>query len=207
MKHALASQARMQVSASLLLLMLTLPAAAQIAGTEHDFSGRGWGTDQACVFCHTPHNGTTGLSAPLWNHALTAVTSYQLYNSTVSPTLNAVTGQPGGVSKLCLSCHDGTVAVDSFGARAGTSFVTGNANLGTDLSQDHPISFLYDAALVAADPGLKSPLSSAEVVAGMPLFAGKLECATCHDVHSNANTPFLRVSNAGSNLCLQCHNK
>lgn len=207
MRPKLPPQAVFKLAAATLLLALTLPVSAQIAGTAHDFSGRGWGTDQACVFCHTPHNGTTGLSAPLWNHALSAVASYQLYTSTVSPTLNAVTGQPAGVSKLCLSCHDGTVAVDSFGARAGTTFVTGPANLGSDLSQDHPISFTYDAALASADPGLKPPASAAQVVAGVPLFAGKLECASCHDVHSNANAPFLRVSNAGSNLCLQCHNK
>ena len=34
-----------------------------------------------------------------------------------------------------------------------------------------------------------------------------VECASCHDPHSNTNATFLRVSNAGSGLCLSCHTK
>lgn len=189
-------------------LAFALPAAAGIAGTKHDLSTKGWGSNQICIFCHTPHNGTTGLSAPLWNHALTAVTAYQIYDSSVSSSLDAVTGQPGGISKLCLSCHDGTVALDNFGGRTtGTNFITGNANLGTDLRQDHPISFTYDAALASQDGGLVTPAGASQVVAGVPLFAGKLECASCHNAHDDTSAPFLRASNAGSALCLKCHVK
>lgn len=189
------------------MMAVTLPAYAQIAGTKHDLSTKGWGSDQVCIFCHTPHNGTTGLSAPLWNHALSAVSSYQIYDSSVSSTLNAVTGQPSGISKLCLSCHDGTVALDSFGTRVGTSFISGLANLGTDLRQDHPISFTYNATLATTDGALVTPSSATEVVAGVPLFNAKLECASCHNVHNNTHSPFLRTSNAGSALCLKCHVK
>jgi predicted CXXCH cytochrome family protein len=34
-----------------------------------------------------------------------------------------------------------------------------------------------------------------------------VECASCHDPHTNANPTFLRVSNAGSAVCLSCHIK
>jgi predicted CXXCH cytochrome family protein len=54
---------------------------------------------------------------------------------------------------------------------------------------------------------LVSPASASQVVSGIPLFAGKLECASCHTVHDNSNVPFLRADNTGSALCLKCHNK
>lgn len=209
MKSKLGAMLLSGLAGALLLLVGTQLSHAQITGTAHDLSARGWGSTQICVFCHTPHNATTGLSAPLWNHAVTAST-FQTYSNTVSPTFNGSTTitQPGGVSKLCLSCHDGTVAIDAFGSRTGTTFMAGSRNLGTDLRNDHPISFTFNAALVTADAGgLVSPASSSQVVAGIPLFDSKLECATCHNVHSNTNTPFLRKSNAASALCLTCHLK
>ena len=177
-------------------------AMAAITGTPHDLSGRGWGSTEVCVFCHTPHNAQT--TSPLWNHAQTAAT-FTLYSSS---TLNATMAQPGGVSKLCLSCHDGTVALDSYGVRTGTNFIgTGSTRIGTDLSNDHPIGFTYDAALATADGGLATPASASQVVAGIPLYSSKLECASCHDVHNNTLGDFLRTSNTGSALCLKCHNK
>ncbi len=183
---------------------LALPtASAAITGSPHDLSGQGWGTDQICIFCHTPHNAQTTQTVPLWNHATTAAT-FTLYSSS---TLNAVPGQPTGASKACLSCHDGTVAIDSYGSRTGANTMSGSELLGTDLSNDHPVSFAYDAALATADGGLVSPGSASQVVAGIPLFATKLECASCHDVHNNSAGKFLRVANTGSALCLKCHNK
>jgi len=180
-------------------------AAGSIVGTDHDLSSRGWGTDEICVFCHTPHNAKSEQLAPLWNHQSTTAT-YTLYSSS---TLNAAPGQPAGVSKACLSCHDGTVAIDSYANQTGTHNMTGGALMGTDLSNDHPISFTYDAALATADGGLVTPASSAWVDGGhtLPLFTSKMECGSCHNVHSNVNGDFLRKSNAASAMCLSCHNK
>jgi predicted CXXCH cytochrome family protein len=180
---------------------LATQAMAGISGTPHDFSGRGWGSAELCIFCHAPHNANGG--TPLWNHKATTAT-YTMY---ASPTLNATGQAIAGVSKLCLSCHDGTVAIDSYGTRTGTTNITGDALLGTDLSNDHPIGFTYDAALATADGGLVTPASASLVVANVPLYAAKIECASCHNVHDNALGGFLRVSNAASALCLKCHNK
>jgi predicted CXXCH cytochrome family protein len=177
--------------------------AASIAGSDHDLSGRGWGSNQICVFCHTPHNAKTPQIAPLWNHNSTAAT-FTTYSSL---TLNAVPGQPLGVSKACLSCHDGTIAIDTYGSRIGANMMTGSSLLGTDLSNDHPVSFLYNAALATADGGLVTPVSASAVVANVPLFGGQLECSSCHNVHDNSQGAFLRMSNAGSALCLSCHTK
>jgi len=47
-------------------------------------------------------------NSQLWNHQMSSVTNYIVYTS---PTLKAVVGQPDGSSRLCLSCHDGTVAL------------------------------------------------------------------------------------------------
>ena len=67
---------------------------------------------------------------PLWNHKVTTAT-YTLYSS---PTLKATLSQPTHYgSKLCLSCHDGTVALDSFGGNTGTTFIDSSNSVGTDL--------------------------------------------------------------------------
>ncbi len=186
--------------------------AQTIVGSAHDFSGDNWNnTGEICIVCHTPHNAdiTVG-EAPLWNHEVTTA-NFTLYSS---PTFDATDlGQPAASSKLCLSCHDGTVAVDNFGGRTnGSDFLTGKKNLGTDLSDDHPISFTYDAALVALDPGLFDPTTTSSGLGGTInddlLLGGQVQCASCHDVHNGAGlSDLLRLSNAASALCLTCHAK
>lgn len=86
------------------------------------------------------------------------------------------------------------------------------------LANDHPVDFVYSVALATSDGGLKPPTEGAGIrvpyvgPASLPLYkdqpgdiSGRLECATCHNPHNNANGMFLRVNNTGSNLCLSCH--
>jgi predicted CXXCH cytochrome family protein len=102
----------------------------------------------------------------------------------------------------------------------------------SNLAKVHPVNFTYDATLAGKVTGLAVPtqtlLGSAGSLAGLmyvvtastanggalPLFptpgltavAPKMQCATCHDVHDNTtNSPFLRDSLTGSQLCLDCH--
>lgn len=176
-------------------------ASAGVDATAHDIGG---GTGQTCVYCHTPHNAqaTADQLIPLWNHATTTTAAYTLYSSPTG-TLDGAITQPGGVSKACLSCHDGTVATDAYGgtfdAAGGTpaNKLTGNKSLGTDLSNDHPVSIAYDSA---ADTGLQASPT-------LPLFASKVECASCHNPHDNTNTKFLRATMDNSGLCTSCHIK
>ena len=184
--------------------------AQSIVGTDHDLTTKGWFTgDEICVACHTPHNADiTVTDSPLWNHEVTTA-SYTLYTSS---TLDASDmGQPDGKSKLCLSCHDGTVALDSYGGATGTNMIPGAANLGTDLSDDHPISFTYNTALSTADGGLEDPSTASSSLGGTiaedMLFSDKLECASCHNAHNNVNGNFLVMVNTNSALCLTCHIK
>lgn len=196
------------VSGLVVALTLTWIAEGQgIEGSAHDFSGESWSGGQICAPCHVPHNAQ-GDVVPLWSHDTTAA-NFTLYNSA---TLDATVGQPSSVSKACLSCHDGTVALDSFGGNTGTETISGDANLGTDLSDDHPVSFAYDAALAAADGDLYDPTSAASGLGGTIdndlLYAHMVECSSCHDPHNESGEADLLVkSNAGSALCLTCHDK
>ena len=182
-----------------------------ITGSAHDFSGQGWGTTEICEPCHTPHNSDASIqNAPLWNHQSTT-TVFTLYSSS---TLNTTTlTQPDASSKLCLSCHDGTVALENFGGTTGgTHFITGGNNLGTSLADDHPVPFTYNTALSTADGGLFDPATHITSLGGKInndlLIGGKLQCASCHDVHNSYNNAsLLKIGNNASVLCLTCHNK
>ena len=192
--------------------------AGQITGSDHDFTGESWSGGRICIACHAPHHTDTSVNdAPLWNHAVTAQT-YTLYNSA---TLDAAVGQPGGLSKLCLSCHDGTVAIDSFGGTVGTTFVSGGSNLGAALSDDHPIGFTYDAALATTDGSLHPVTTPVTIGSGgqtksgtiqsVLLFNDQMECSSCHDVHNtftaDSGVDLVRITQTGSAMCLACHNK
>ena len=222
---------------AVVLALGTLPAfpQANVIDTKHNLSStaganqildKSTNEDQICVFCHTPHQAAP--AAPLWNHTQTTTASYGVY---ASPTLDAsdITDIGGGtdISNLCMSCHDGTVGVNSLGNPANDTggnptMGSGNeldingkilparpTNLGSDLTNDHPVNFTYNAALATADGGLQTPVSASYVDAAqkVPLFAAKVQCASCHDPHDNTNSPFLVKSNTGSGLCLTCHRK
>lgn len=195
------------------MAMVARPTQADLRGSAHDFSGLS-PTQEICIFCHTPHNADTSVTdAPLWNHEVTT-RNYILYNS---PTFDATPSQPQGASRLCLSCHDGTVAVDSYGGQSGVIFLGGDLAIGADeLSNDHPVSFSYDDALAIEDGELFLPSSSPSGLGGTIqedlLFNDRLECSSCHDVHNGAsaaavNDSLLLVTQASSQLCLTCHDK
>jgi len=192
-----------------------------VVGTEHDLSSALPTSQRVCVFCHTPHQpeGPPQINTdPLWNHTLSTTASYGVYDSPTFDGSSTISDIGGGqtVSNLCMSCHDGTVGLGSLynnpnlpggeevPTNAGT-VISGNANMGTDLSNDHPINFTYDTALATADGGLVDPATD-PTVAGW-LFAGTLQCASCHDPHDDTFHPFLRATNVQSALCIACHIK
>ncbi|MBX3727606.1 MAG: hypothetical protein KF858_00330 [Candidatus Sumerlaeia bacterium] len=181
-----------------------------IVDTPHNLSSSGPGAiraldeDRVCVFCHTPHGART--EAPLWNRRDSSAT-YQPYDS---PTLVARPGQPTGSSKLCLSCHDGTVALGDLVSQStpidfagGTRMPAGRSLIGTDLRDDHPISFAYSDALSGGSARLAAPHSWDPAI--QLDAAGMLQCTTCHDPHDNQWGRFLVMHNAEARLCRECH--
>lgn len=212
------------IAAILLLLVgLTLLAAtlapapghAAVAATKHNLSVSGPGTlkatseTQICLFCHVPHNASP--KGQLWNRNVSAAT-YTLYTSS---TRKSVAGQPNGASLLCLSCHDGTIALGQLinpataisMAGGATTIPAGNTNLTTNLSNDHPVSFVYDAALRAARGELADPATLVKPGKVRLDASGRLQCTACHDPHDATIPKFLVVSNTASALCQTCHVK
>lgn len=259
---------------SLLLLMVVLLTFALVAiafgipinnvtGTKHNLSSAGGGSykaiagneDQICVFCHTPHQAEGFSTDPLWNHSnSTHAGTYNVYSSTTlnatvgAGAIAAILGNGTALSNLCMSCHDGTQAINSLynpsndlgGNPTMTAFgdtITTNANIGTDLSNDHPVNFTYDDALAQADGGLVLPSSATSACydggtsnyavsigqfqsdyAGSSLAqklvpGNQFQCSSCHGAHiyyggtQSGYSPFLKVNNVGSGLCLSCHCK
>ena len=191
--------------------LLAVGPAQLVIGTQHDLTVTGSGpvssakTD-ACYFCHAPHNVTGSLGA-LWDHKL----SIQTYTTYTSTTYNSGTQTPSvGSSKLCLSCHDGTVAVGqtiASGLVPTSGSLTALDNLGSNLGTSHPVSMVpaNDGQLVTTlfgtPPSTKDPT--------VKLVSGKIECITCHDPHvqnlDTARGMFLVRSNSAGTLCLACH--
>lgn len=183
-----------------------------IIPTKHNLSASGPGDYKAsgesriCIFCHTPHNATA--SSPLWNKSIEAL-SYQVYASPtlkVAQKLGAVP-QPTGPTKLCLSCHDGTIALGAVLnppggiAMGGTGTLPSSSlsNLGLDLRGHHPVSFSYADALPNAELASSPP---PELTWG---GADEVHCVTCHDPHDDRFGRFLLKDNRSSALCITCH--
>jgi len=182
-----------------------------VIGSKHDLSITGGGpvtsgTTDACIFCHAPHNLIPNVT-PLWNRAL----SVQTYTTYTSSTYNSGAQTPGaGSSKLCLSCHDGTVAVGQTiaqGLISTSGSMAASDVFGSSLASSHPVSMTpVDDGQLASSLFANPPTTKDTAV---KLVSGKVECTTCHDPHVQNNDPavpmFLARSNSGGVLCTACH--
>ncbi len=217
----------MRRAASIALLLLLAIGTAKLAvsqagnkssiiNSKHDFRAgssaqtRAATGNDACVFCHTPHNSSEG--SYLWNHRLSTRDFPTYSSSTMQSTVTGI--QPQDVSKLCLSCHDGTIALGDTVNDGSIAFVQGNSytlpassasNLAGDqtFANDHPFGFVPRVGPETVNPPPMDPVHLDK--------AGKLQCTTCHDPHkedADATTgKFLVKSNQGAALCLVCHQK
>jgi predicted CXXCH cytochrome family protein len=174
---------------------------ALIAGSKHDFVTNGYVTPapiSTCKFCHTPHNAPAAVAgAPLWIRGLTTPSAY--YVSTSAGTNTAVSAAG---TQTCLACH----ATGTAAAMGTTSAITnGNAILGTDLSNDHPVGNQTIITL-----GTTNGFQASITLGGASVATGTiLECSGCHDVHNaatQAGTKLLK-SYTGSDFCTACHYK
>lgn len=236
-----------------LLLMALLPSLLHAAGadsvvnTRHNLSISGFSTQtpqgkqalkstvetRVCIFCHTPHHANQDPLlevSPLWSRPASTAT-YEPYESAQMTALaSQLPGQPTGASRLCLSCHDGTIALGRLHGTGpdpvyqGVTYVNRtlpginasitsdrNSYLGIDLKNDHPVSFPYDSNMRSKDVELEDPgLLPAEV--RLEKGTNFVQCTTCHDPHRDPNPPaskFLVLPDdaTGTPLCLACHKK
>lgn len=167
-----------------LMAVAVAPAAvAGISATKHNLGSsqtlsvnKTTATAEICVFCHTPHASNTDAPVPLWNRKLGGQ-SYSMYSSS---TLDAAQAPMSASPSLaCLSCHDGSQAMDSVinqpgsggynaagarmsptnwtgatvsnGSGAGSGVLQAGITLiGTDLRNDHPVSIQYGGGIIDA---------------------------------------------------------
>ncbi len=122
---------------------------------------------QVCVYCHTPHGASTSVAAPLWNRTINA-SSYITYDALGTSTINGNISQPGASSIACLSCHDGTLGVDSIINIPGSGGY--NANQATQQSDAFLNTWNNSAG---ADASVHIGLNGIDESAG---------CLACHSV-------------------------
>ena len=208
--------------------------------------------DRLCAFCHTPHHAYTATDpapvgpvlaasgyAPLWSHGVSTA-NYTPYASATFDTLGGLTMANDpliGPSRLCMSCHDGTVALDTYYGQTGSHFISNGANtyfgaqplIELDGVKTHPIGFDFTAVDTGGaqnDTHLWPNLATSAylgntnpVTVGERLFASTyFTCSTCHDVHNKLNQTagsipagtqhyFLLGGQTNSAICISCHNQ
>lgn len=192
------------------------------------------GTDQICIFCHTPH--TAAAKTPLWSRPdPDGMGAFPVYATTLGINQDAgaiaLTGYdasspdyPSGASRMCLSCHDGATSIgvllnDTIIMEAGKDTIT-NPSAIIDLSKSHPISFNYNQSVVdyidPANTSYQLPPSGDGI--DTPLDGnGQMQCTTCHDPHEDTRgstgaeaLPFWRNtvivgSSLYEDVCDSCH--
>ncbi len=220
----------LEVLLSLVLAVLLFPspvvAGSGIAWTRHNLSVSGPGPvrssqeTEICIFCHSPH--VEPGNPPLWNRQTSGEVGYEPYSSS---TLSSRPGQPDGVTIMCLSCHDGTIAIGAVKSENTTIQMLGagplgklpsssRSNLGTNLSGTHPVSVPYDdATRRGLAPGANTWLHShpTDLAKRGPLDQnGKVQCTACHDPHDDPSQngmsvpPFWR-GGSFEEVCIACH--
>jgi hypothetical protein len=223
------------------LLLLLLPVATARAGvidSPHDFTKKSWNTaasspadpNSVCGPCHQAHKTDSVAVVPLWAHDTATPSSFKMYNTANVPNSQmkaTVESVPQGASLSCLSCHDGTVAVNQMaggvilGGTPEQISLKGNITKDGnnvvhpgDLTHSHPISMVYNTALLTKDHGLFDPATaqvltpdaatvrlgnSPDLTIKNFLLTGPnkdhLECTSCHDVHDSKGVAYDPVTN------------
>ncbi len=202
----------------ILIIQVRLEGSSSVFDSKHNLSASGPGEiksdseTRVCIFCHSSHNAST--EGPLWNHQTTAPGKFKTYNRS---TMSGRPEQPNGATKLCLSCHDGTIAVGAVlnksrpismrNVGASGEIPAGRkSHIGTDLSATHPVSIPYRQSTASSVSHLRWPPSDPENKVG-PDPDGFVQCTACHDPHDDSRSdryPFWKKATFDE-VCLTCH--
>lgn len=189
-----------------------------IFDSKHNLSKSGKGDikspteSRVCIFCHSSHNTST--EGPLWNHLTTTPGKFRTYQRA---TMDAKTEQPNGSTKLCLSCHDGTIAVGAIKGLArpipmknvgseGQIPDGKKSNIGTNLAGTHPVSVKFSPSLALSDRHLRWPPVDPKKEVGTDAD-GYVQCTSCHDPHDDSKSekyPFWKKETFDE-VCVVCH--
>jgi len=207
------------------------PSKALIVNSLHDLrSTLGGASFTVCNFCHVAHKTVADtypsyIGPLLWNKTLSTATTYGVYSSgtfnsygTDIADLGTLNGAGYTTSNLCLSCHDGTVAVDAWYAPVtgknyqplpGNTYFMPNTFQIKDMTNTHPVNFTYYNAPWLSAAGVLAPANSSSVDGAgvIPLENGKMQCWTCHDAHNGASGIFEQnfPTQASGSFCTYCH--
>lgn len=116
MKTSITSIAKL--AGGLALMAASSVALASVTNTKHNLGANGTnnhtnGTTEICIFCHTPHGGNQQVAAPIWNRTVSSTSVYTRFSAMNRITFDADEAPVGSVSIACLSCHDGTQAMNA----------------------------------------------------------------------------------------------
>ncbi|HSH00196.1 MAG TPA: cytochrome c3 family protein [candidate division Zixibacteria bacterium] len=167
---------------------------------------------RVCIFCHSSHSASS--EGPLWNHESTATPRFKTYERS---TMNSAAEQPNGATKLCLSCHDGTIAVGAIRGlsrpiqmqsvtSSGAIPASRKSNFGADLTGTHPVSVKFLPDVAQADERLRWPPLDPAGEVGVDAN-GYVQCTSCHDPHDDSKSeryPFWQKETFDE-VCDVCH--
>ena len=184
-----------------------------VFGSLHDIDGHG------CKSCHASHNGSVAVPPGtdqatgellLWDRALSNVT-FGAYDSLTMDRKPVEVGglpllrtEPRMYTLLCMSCHDGVTTPAVIMA---PSAKVGSPSGSDGLRNDHPVNVYWNHQTLA---GWLPPCANCHILHGrgqraLPFYGQYMQCATCHDPHTQVSEKFLRITNRDSSICRYCH--
>lgn len=161
----------------------------------------GFSSDSTSLFCMSCHDGTTNMN--------------DVHNAGLIAGATTGTGVHDALGPVSAYRDPRTGELTS-----GTIGELKNAAIGgKNLTKTHPINFEVTMNAFQSDLYVGSGGSMGNAGHTFPLFKVSdpnrvsaasnrfLECGSCHAVHDQTISPFLRYGMDGSELCLGCHNK
>ena len=189
-----------------------------VADTMHNLAATGPGEIRAvtetrvCIFCHTTH--TSVADTPLWNRSINNPGPFQQFPSLDGQGID-------GTSALCLSCHEGSLALGEVKSSDRPIDVLGPDRLKRGVQQgaltgpgSHPVSIPMSPFKGGLEHGTTSGTRLKDTGRAQTLgrldARAKVQCTSCHDAHSDRNyvpgeVPHFWRDGSVEETCTHCH--